>query len=136
MIHGIIYLSLLAFSSVYDMKYFKVLDKVNLAICLLGILNRMPFNLAQSPDIVYSSIGGIFLLLLSAFTCCMGGGDVKFIYSNFIYLGFSLGVQAVFFACICVVIMNLGKKRARIPMVPYLSFGFGLLFLFKMGRGL
>lgn len=135
MVWGIIYLSLLVFSSIYDIKYFKVLDRVNLAIFLMGIF-CYPVHSVFSLDFIYSSIAGVFLLLLSAFTTCMGGGDVKFIYSNFIYLGFLSGVQALFLACVFIIIINWDKRRAVIPMIPYLSLGFGLLFLFKIGRGI
>lgn len=135
MVIGILYFGVLLFCSVYDIRTFRVLDRMNLFILMLAVFFQIFSRNSSLLDIFYSVMAGIFLLFLSAFTDCMGGGDVKFVFCNFVFLGFGSGIKALFLSCGLVVLCNLGKKRARIPMIPYLSFGFGLLFLLNSGKG-
>lgn len=128
----VFYLGVLIFSSVYDLKYYKVSDFVHIILFALALFNKNELGLECFLDIVYSFLFFIFLLIIAACTDCMGGGDIKFIFSNMIFLGFLLGCQALFLSCVFMIFFRFKSKymtKRRIAMIPYLSIGFGVVFL-------
>lgn len=129
---AIIYIGILIFSSVYDFKYYKVLDFVHIILFVLALFNKNKWSPEYFLDIVYSFLFFVFLLVIAACTDCMGGGDVKFIFSNMIFLGFLSGCRALFLSCVLIVLFHFRSKhiiKMKIAMIPYLSVGFAVVFL-------
>lgn len=134
LIFTVIYIGILIFSSVYDIKYYKVSDFVHIILLILALFYQNEWSVAYFLDIFYSLLFFVFLLIVAAYTDCMGGGDIKFIFSNMIFLGFLSGCQALFLSCVLIVFFHFKSRRMtkiRIAMIPYLSIGFGLVFLCK-----
>lgn len=135
-----IYPVLLILSSVYDAVYYKVSDRANLAIMILAVLRtcgsvyRNPSTLVEEYyELIFSVILVTAMLVLSAYTDCMGGGDIKFIMANLMYSGVYTGIQALFLSCVLMIVLH-GRGKGKIPMIPYLSMGFGQMFLLRLIR--
>lgn len=125
-----LYIGTLVFSAIYDIKYYKVLNVIHFIIVFLALCYKNSSGLEFLIEGIYSFLFFFFLLFISSYTNCMGGGDIKFIFSNMIFLGFLKGCQALFLSCVLLVFHNLKLcPNAKIAMVPYLSMGFGIVFL-------
>lgn len=118
----VIYIVILLISSVLDIKKRVVSNKLCFIIALLSIMEQKPVDYILSAFIIT-----IPLLILAIKTDCMGGGDIKFIFCNTLYVGLTRSIYATILACVLIIITRFKYKKA-IPMIPYLSVGY-LLFI-------
>jgi leader peptidase (prepilin peptidase)/N-methyltransferase len=133
----LVYLILLVYSSVVDYKKKIIYDKVHLMLILLAFLicgcNGYTFAL----KLIGATFISIPFLIVAMKTNQLGGGDVKFIFSNSMLLGFWKGYIGILIGLAAIIIIYLVKwrkennKRRVIPMAPFLSIGFGAILLLK-----
>lgn len=121
----LLYITALLYASIIDYNKQIVNNKVLIAIIILYFFSIF-FNLRLVHNIVPALILGIIVLIFSAYTNSMGGGDVKFIFVNCLYHGFFNSINALIigFTILCFYIMVLRKKEGSIALVPFLSAGY------------
>lgn len=123
-----VYLILLIFSSFYDIKYHRVKDIVHLIILLLAVLKWYACISILLYSVVYAFLQTVFIFLLLKKSDFIGGGDIKFMFANCLFLGFNKAVLGVIIGCISLFLVNI-RKPGEIPMLPYLSLGYLLSLL-------
>lgn len=124
MLVWILYFVVLLSVSIHDIRYYKVSNIAHLALILLAIAMKRHLEHYFIYDVVFAVAFVVLLLVITASANCIGGGDIKFIASNIVFLGFYKSCLALVIGCIIMVVYSKLKKiRAAIPMLPYLSFG-------------
>ncbi len=117
------YLIVLLFSSIYDIKYRKIKDIVNIIIIIMAVMKYGIFNFCLYFYLLYAVLQTLFILILTLKFDFIGGGDIKFMFANSIFLGFGASVSGVIIGSVLMIIINFGKK-GEVPMIPYLSVGY------------
>lgn len=122
----VIYIVILLISSILDIKKRIVSNKLCFAIAILSAImmlqKQKPLDYIPAAFVIT-----VPLLILAIKTDCMGGGDIKFIFCNTLYIGLTGSIYATIFACVLIIITRFKYKKA-IPMIPYLSAGY-ILFI-------
>ncbi len=135
LVKGTAFLLILMFASVCDIQTHEVRDFVSVMIVLVALIGVEMTNL---PTML---IGGcaIFAFL---FVCAMvsgnrfGGADVKLSAACAFLLGFQKSILGLIIGLFLAVICNfIIERKSKIkekpfPLVPYLSFGFMLMYFF------
>lgn len=138
MINIIVYIGILIYASIYDWKYLIVQNRVHIIIVILTITSG-EFR-------IRNLIGAIIIttpiLLLSMYKNLIGGGDIKFIFMNTLYCGFTASYFAIIVGLIIAVIyVSFGKLSGRvpiknkIPLIPFLSIGYLLITILRVTVG-
>ncbi len=117
------YLIILLFSSIYDIKYRKNKEIVNVLIIFMTLMKYGIFNSCLYFYLLYAVLQTIFILVLTLRFDFIGGGDIKFMFANSLFLGFERSVLGVFIGSGLLILVNFGKKQ-EVPMIPYLSVGY------------
>jgi len=124
-----IYIAVLIFASITDYHKYIIYDQVHIIIIFL--------SLVQVHDLNYIlRIGGAVLialpfLMLAVKTDKFGGGDIKFIFANTLFLGFTFSYGSILIGFTLVILHYVWRrisrktdKDRRIALVPYLSIGY------------
>lgn len=121
-------------AAVYDYKTMQVKPWANIGIIALGLLE----NIWNIPLLLFEAIViGLVFLCIAIKTDSIGGGDVKFIFANTLFLGFikvyiglliGFGILSLQYL-IRKIIFRKRYKKNKIPLLPYLVTGF-LIVLF------
>lgn len=125
----IIYTGILIYSSITDHHSLIISDKVNVIIMILALVSN------EGYEILWNLCGALFItlpfLLIAVKTNQLGGGDIKFIFVNSTFLGFTKGYAGIIIGLFLVIIRYIylkvrkrEDKNRRIPLAPYLSGGF------------
>jgi len=117
------YSAILLFSSIYDIKYKKIKDIVNIIIIIMAVIKYGIFNSCLYFYLLYAVLQTLFILVLTLKLDFIGGGDIKFMFANSIFLSFEVSVLGVIIGLILMIFINFGKK-GEVPMIPYLSVGY------------
>ncbi|WOO35770.1 hypothetical protein R2R35_18490 [Anaerocolumna sp. AGMB13020] len=134
MIDILCYIITLLYASVYDYKYLTVQNRINVVIAFLAIMCS-DFTIWR---LLVAFLFTLPILLLAVYKNSIGGGDIKFIFSNILYLGFSAGYAgliiglplAVLFALVSKYILK--QQIDKIPLVPFLSIGFLVTIIMRV----
>jgi leader peptidase (prepilin peptidase)/N-methyltransferase len=131
-----IYIAVLIFASITDYHNYIINDRVHVIIIILSLVQVHDFNYILR-------IGGAVLialpfLMLAIKTDKFGGGDIKFIFSNTLFLGFTFSYGSILIGFTLVILHYVWRrisrktdKDRRIALVPYLSIGYIVLTLFS-----
>jgi leader peptidase (prepilin peptidase)/N-methyltransferase len=133
----LLYLVVLFYSSITDLKYKIIKNRVHVIIIILGVIHSQ--GLANLLTLfVGSLVITIPFLVIAIKTNKFGGGDVKFIFANGIYLGFwnnyigiLLGLSLVIINHVLLRIRHKGNKERQIPLAPFLSAGYFIVSISK-----
>lgn len=117
------YLLILGVSSVYDIKYRKIKDVINVAVIIMAVMKYGIFNSHLYFYLLYAILQTVFILILTLRSDFIGGGDIKFMFANSLFLGFERAVLGVFIGSMFLILINFRKKK-EVPMIPYLSVGY------------
>lgn len=121
----ILYITLLATASAVDIRHRIIPDSLCMAIAALSLV-----------DLGVHSVLGIFSALpfftAAVVTDKIGGGDVKFIVSNGLLLGFERCICGQIISLLPILVYcivqkfkeNQTEQGKSIPLAPFLSFGF------------
>lgn len=114
----------------YDIRYYRVPNKITLLLFILVIIQSYYNNRLEK-----SIIAGLFSLLFYSLVYLItrgkiGIGDIKFSVTSAIYLGWGLWIDALFYSMLTVVIITTPlfltkklKKESRLPFIPFLVSG-------------
>ena len=126
----LIYLGVLMYASATDFKKLVVYDRVHVIIMMLGFINYR--------SALVNVIGALFLTLPFLYIAIrsnqLGGGDVKFIFANGVFLGFKnsyLGIMAGLLCLILIFYLLKGirwKGKTKMALVPFLSLGYFIMY--------
>ncbi len=127
----ILFIAMLIYISIYDIKYYLIKNNLILLLFLVGIVkNILLKNIYISNISGFLSAFSIFFFLFLFFPKGIGFGDVKLAGAIGLFLGFKLTILAIllaFFsgAIIGLLLIALGKKTMKdpIPFGPFLAFG-------------
>lgn len=139
MISIIVYVGILIYASFYDWKYLIVQNRIHIMIVMLAIISG-EFR------IIYL-IGAIIIttpiLLLSMYKNLIGGGDIKFIFINTLYCGFTASYFGIIVGLIIAVLYAfVGKlsgrvhSKSKIPLIPFLSIGYLFITILRVTVGI
>lgn len=140
MINIIVYIGILIYASIYDWKYLIVQNRVHIIIVILTIMSG-EFRISNL-------IGAIFIttpiLLLSMYKNLIGGGDIKFIFMNTLYCGFTASYFGIIVGLIIAVLYAFvgklsgryqSKSKSKIPLIPFLSIGYLFITILRVTVG-
>lgn len=126
---------LLLAASVADIRRREIPDRVNLCIAVLACWGFRPENLW--------GVLSAFPFLIAAMKGGMGGGDVKLVASCGLVVGLPnallgsiLGLMFLLLFCLVywlIMFLFHGKAPKAFPMAPFLSAGFVIPYLIKLG---
>ena len=129
-----IYICVLISASITDYRKLIIYDRVHIIIILLSLIQVHDLN-------YFTRIGGAILialpfLVLAVRTDKFGGGDIKFIFANSLFLGFAFSYGGILIGFTLVIlqygfrcIRSKTDKSRRIALAPYLSIGYIILIL-------
>lgn len=130
-----IYLITLLYASIIDAREKLIYNRVYIVlIALSGVTYGINGLLAKLPG---AALIALPFLILALKVDKLGGGDIKFIFCNNLYLGFWTGYAGVVTGlCLIVLVYILKWGRMKqttreIPMVPYLSCGYLICFIIE-----
>lgn len=131
-LRGFFYALILTYASIVDIRNKIIPDKVHVLIILLSLCSINSFN----------SIIGFFIVplpfLITAFIKGdgIGGGDIKFMAANGLFLGLKGGFIGSFIGLTIAVLINIAyykiknkDKEISFPLAPYLSIGCVLTYV-------
>ncbi len=120
------YIGVLIYASIIDIRKLMVYDRVHLLIILFSILNQTFFN-----NIAGALILTIPFLMIAIKTNQIGGGDIKYIFTNSLFLGLQKSYGGILIGLACLLIYHYSKKIVsnevrgkQIALIPFLSLGF------------
>jgi prepilin signal peptidase PulO-like enzyme (type II secretory pathway) len=134
MINILCYIITLLYASIYDYKYLTVQNRINVIITILAVISA-DFTIWR---VLVAFLFTLPILLLAAYKNSIGGGDIKFIFSNILYLGFSAGYAGLIIGLPLAVLFALAskyifkKQTEKIPLVPFLSIGFLVTIIMRV----
>lgn len=129
-----LYVLILLISAWHDYKTREVKNRYSLFIIILSI-----WKVANYRELLISGLLIIPLILILGYLNC-GGGDLKFIFANALYLGYENCIFALLVSMIIVILyykvyLKLKKeekdKNYSYPMLPFLVIGFFLFMWFR-----
>ena len=116
--------------SMIDMKLMIIPDELNVLIFIVGLLRIFYYNLNLFEYILYSiGVPLIFMILNKFYIECIGGGDIKFMFSigfllgKKIYTSFFIGVFSAAIYSLYLLIINKCNRKTRFAFGPFLSLG-------------
>lgn len=123
-------ITILTISSYIDIKHHIVYMPFNIAIVLIGFV----YNVIKKYIIIDVLLGYIFipfiLIIINTFKKdSIGDGDIEFISSMGIFLGYYRQTIAFFIGILSLFIYSLIYKKERYALIPFLSFGFIVVLL-------
>ncbi len=135
MITLVLYIIILFYASAYDRKYMIVENRIHFVLFLLTIISGN-MNLEK---LIGATVITIPLLLLTLYKNGIGGGDIKYLFFNTLFLGFSAAYTGIVAGLSVAVLYALftrnrsgkSKYQRKIPLVPFLSTGFLLSILLR-----
>ena len=96
-----------------------------MAISLLAFVNNIVNGYTLLNIILGYLVIPLMLCLINYIKSnSIGDGDIEFISSMGIYLGYQKQVLAFFIGILTVFVYSLINKKERYPLIPFLSFGF------------
>lgn len=130
-VKGILFLFILLISSSGDLKIRECDDYIHLMIVIAAFIGT---EIKQIPGMILSGIFVMIIMLASVILAKgkMGGADIKLSSACAFLLGIQKGLTGLFIGLLLAIVINLIKgknKNNGFPLIPYLSFGFGLAFL-------
>lgn len=130
-VKGILFLFILLISSSGDLKIRECDDYIHLMIVIAAFIGT---EIKQIPGMIMSGIFVMIIMLASVILAKgkMGGADIKLSSACAFLLGLQKGLTGLFIGLLLAIVINLIKgkdKNNGFPLIPYLSFGFGLAFL-------
>lgn len=135
---SVAYLVLLVYASVIDYRKCIIYDRTQLMLIILAILACR----CNGRIFLLNMFGAIFIslpfLTIALKTNQLGGGDVKFIFTNCLLLGFKGGYSGIVIGLSVIIVTYIVKWRREdkgkkaIPMAPFLSVGFGAIYLLRL----
>lgn len=117
-------------SAVYDKKYLKVKNSTYLILSALSIASfyiekRDTGSLIE--ECLLSVAAVLPILLFATMTDGMGGGDVKYIFFNMLYLGAQEEINALIVCFVVLSVYKIKKRKQgpdrRIPLLPFMMIG-------------
>lgn len=130
-----IYCFLLIYASITDIKSFIVKDRVHICIIILALLNFKSIPLTLFGAVVLT----LPFLYVGVKTNGIGGGDIKFIFANGLYLGFLENYVGIVIGLISVIVVYLFRKiqhstnkNRKIPLIPHLALGYFMVLLSQL----
>lgn len=113
-----------------DIKDNTVYSPFNISISLLGFSFNV-INGYKKVDIILGfSLIPLILTIINMFKNeSIGDGDIEFISSMGIFIGYQKQVLAFFIGILLVFIYSFIHKKERYPLIPFLSFGFIIVLL-------
>lgn len=122
----IMYIAVLIYASITDYRKFIIYDRVHVIIILLSLFQ------AHGLDYILRIGGAVLIalpfLMLAVRTDKFGGGDIKFIFTNTLFLGFVLSYGAILIGFTLVIlhyvfrfIRSKSDQNKKIALAPYLS---------------
>ncbi len=134
LIKGTVFLFLLLYASVCDIQTHEVKDFVSIMILLTAFIDIQLTNL---PGMAISGLLAFVFLLICAIASGnrLGGADVKLSAACIFLLGLQKGFVSLIIGLLLAVVCNLlhnrkNKENKAFPLVPYLSFGFMVMYFF------
>lgn len=120
----------LAISSYIDIKHHVVYMPFNIVIVLIGFV----YNVINKYIIIDILLGYILipfiLIIINIFKKdSIGDGDIEFISSMGIFLGYRRQAIAFFIGILSLFLYSLIYKKERYALIPFLSFGFIVVLL-------
>ena len=116
--------------SFIDIKTMIIPDELNIFIFILGLIRVFYYDLSLIEYILYSiGIPIIFMILNKFYIDCIGGGDIKFMFSigfllgKRIYISFFIGVFSAFIYALYLLIIKKYHRKSRFAFGPFLSLG-------------
>ncbi|MBB5194596.1 prepilin peptidase [Anaerocolumna cellulosilytica] len=120
-----IYFVTMIYASITDCRNRIVQDRVHVIILVLALLH----------DINVRKVLGAFLLttpflVYAVMKNHMGGGDIKFIFANTVFLGLQRGYVGLILGFLVVIIYSLccklffNKDIKIIPLIPFITIGY------------
>ena len=113
-----------------DIKYMIIPDELNIVIFILGFIRILYYELNLFEHILYSiGIPIIFMILNKFYIDCIGGGDIKFMFSigfllgKRIYISFLLGVFSASIYALYLLLIKKYHRKSRFAFGPFLSLG-------------
>lgn len=118
----ILYAGLLAAAAYTDARTRRIPDKLTLCILVLGICNIRSTGAAGA---VTGLLAGAVPFLAAAIADKAGGGDMKFMAANGLYLGVQVIPAVITAMTVFLLTAWIGRKKrdTRLPLAPSLSFG-------------
>lgn len=133
----IILLLIILYLSYYDIRYYKVPNRITLLLFFLVITHSYYDN-----RLINAITAGLFSLIFYIVVYLLtkgkiGIGDIKFSIISAIYLGFELWLYSIFFAVLVssivagtLLINKKINKESRIPFIPF--FVSGIIFSYTI----
>ena len=138
-----LFLLLLVACACADINKGIVPDLLVIAMAVLGIVNFVVVEQFTVSGLISHLIGAVcvsvpMLLISLLIKGAFGGGDIKLMAAAGLYLGWKLVVAGAFvgmfvsgFYGIYLIVLKKAGKKSKIKLVPFLSFGLGLVSLFS-----
>jgi leader peptidase (prepilin peptidase)/N-methyltransferase len=132
----LVYLITIVYASIIDIRKQIIYNGVYFALIILSFITYGVKGLLI--NLPGAALITIPILIIAIKTDMIGGGDIKFIFCNILYLGFRYGYAGTIAGLGFIILMYLIKWKSRkltnrsIPMVPYLSCGYILFVIEKL----
>jgi leader peptidase (prepilin peptidase)/N-methyltransferase len=124
----IAYVITLQYASIIDIRKQMIYDRVHIIIIVLSVLTLS--NQELLINFLGAAIISIPFLMLALKTDKLGGGDIKLIFCNNLFLGFWTGYAGVVIGLAIIILFYVVKwkavhsKNRAVPMAPFLSGGY------------
>ncbi|BCN29529.1 prepilin peptidase [Anaeromicropila herbilytica] len=125
------YIVILVYAAYQDSKTFKVSNQVHIVILILSLFSNGNLLIRVLGALVIT----IPFLYIGIKTNQLGGGDIKFIFANGVFLGFCNNYIGIVIGLILVIILffirkckKLSNKQRMIPLIPYLVVGYFIIY--------
>lgn len=123
-------LVILLISSYIDIKENVVYSPFNMSISLLSFTFNVVNGYRKADIILGFTLIPLILMIINMFKNeSIGDGDIEFISSMGIFIGYQKQVLAFFIGILLVFIYSTIHKKERYPLIPFLSFGFIITLL-------
>ena len=123
--------------SLIDIKTMIIPDELNICIFILGCIRIFYYDLNLFEYILYSIWVPILFIILNKFYIdCIGGGDIKFMFSigfllgKRIYISFFIGVFSASIYALYLLMIKKYHRKSRFAFGPFLSLGNIIVILY------
>ena len=113
-----VFVYLLIRAAAEDVKQREIPDRISIAICLCS----MPMFGAEN---LLGILSALPVFIIALITGKIGGGDVKLIAANGVFLGVRANITAQIIGFVILLVFYMPKKMRtdEVPMAPFLSVG-------------
>ena len=129
MIHFIV-IELCLVISIIDIKTMIIPDELNFVIFILSLIRIFMYDLNLFDSLIHALVVPIIFIVLNKFYIeCIGGGDIKFIFSiglllaNRVYIAFYISVFTAAIYAIYLLFIKKYHRKSKFPFGPFLAFG-------------